>query len=440
MKWWVVTCCLLGWLSNCTWAANPEQHLLQKIAQAESHLSATQQRITREKGRLADQLRKLEQQVLDLRTEAAVATRMKDEKSLSLDRLEQRLSQWQEQHNFQSNLVNRFLMRYPTTAAMERSADLPTRLAEVEARAADLNSQLRASWQQDSIVLPNGEVKPSATLKVGPVHWYLDVQREHAGIATVRENGLLTSNYALPDAAYQQLLSLHEQQYGQLFFDPTLGQAMISANSRQTLLQHLQKGGLWVIPILLFALVAVVIALFKVQQLARLPRIVSSQAAEFGNPLAAPTTDARGEVKGMQLALLQIAQTVRDSRERDDQLFLFLQQCKRQLERWIGAIAVTASVSPLLGLLGTVSGMIETFRMMTLFGAGDPEVVSSGIAQALVTTELGLVVAIPSLVVSAILFRRAKSYYQQLESYALVLSNNMDSNDKKSAISAEAQV
>jgi len=59
---------------------------------------------------------------------------------------------------------------------------------------------------------------------------------------------------------------------------------------------------------------------------------------------------------------------------------------------------------------------------MTLFGSGDPEVVSGGIAQALITTELGLVVAIPALVLNALLSRKAKAYYSQLEGFALQLS------------------
>ena len=95
---------------------------------------------------------------------------------------------------------------------------------------------------------------------------------------------------------------------------------------------------------------------------------------------------------------------------------------KHKLDYWLGAIAITAAVSPLLGLLGTVSGMIETFKLMTLFGAGDPAAVSGGISQALVTTELGLVVAIPALLLHALLSRRVKTYYGQLESCGVNLS------------------
>ena len=68
-----------------------------------------------------------------------------------------------------------------------------------------------------------------------------------------------------------------------------------------------------------------------------------------------------------------------------------------KLRRRLPMLAVFATAAPLLGLLGTVAGMIETFQSMTIFGAGDPKVVSSGISLALVATELGLVVAIPIL-------------------------------------------
>ncbi|MFQ5597900.1 MAG: MotA/TolQ/ExbB proton channel family protein [Nitrospiria bacterium] len=66
-----------------------------------------------------------------------------------------------------------------------------------------------------------------------------------------------------------------------------------------------------------------------------------------------------------------------------------------RLERGLSTVAILAAIAPLLGLLGTVTGMIETFQSITLFGTGDPKLMSGGISQALVTTELGLVVAIP---------------------------------------------
>jgi len=65
------------------------------------------------------------------------------------------------------------------------------------------------------------------------------------------------------------------------------------------------------------------------------------------------------------------------------------------LERFLWLVKTVSVVSPLLGLLGTVTGMIQTFQAITLFGAGDPKMMAGGISEALVTTMLGLTVAIP---------------------------------------------
>jgi len=79
------------------------------------------------------------------------------------------------------------------------------------------------------------------------------------------------------------------------------------------------------------------------------------------------------------------------------------------IKRFLPTLAVFAAIAPLLGLLGTVSGMIETFQAITLFGTGDPKLMSGGISIALVTTELGLVVAIPLVLLHSWLAGLAKS-------------------------------
>ena len=72
-------------------------------------------------------------------------------------------------------------------------------------------------------------------------------------------------------------------------------------------------------------------------------------------------------------------------------------------ERFNTILMVIAAIAPLLGLLGTVTGMIATFDIITEFGTGDPKLLSAGISEALITTKLGLMVAIPTLVVGNVL-------------------------------------
>jgi biopolymer transport protein ExbB len=88
------------------------------------------------------------------------------------------------------------------------------------------------------------------------------------------------------------------------------------------------------------------------------------------------------------------------------------------LSRGLPTVAVLAAVSPLLGLLGTVTGMIETFQQITLFGTGDPKMMSGGISQALVTTQLGLSVAIPLVLFHSLLTGRANRLVEKLGKYS----------------------
>ncbi|MEO1201474.1 MAG: MotA/TolQ/ExbB proton channel family protein [Pseudomonadota bacterium] len=98
------------------------------------------------------------------------------------------------------------------------------------------------------------------------------------------------------------------------------------------------------------------------------------------------------------------------------------------LNRGLPTVAVLAAVSPLLGLLGTVTGMIETFQSITLFGTGDPKLMSGGISQALVTTQLGLAVAIPLVLLHSLLTGRVNRLVETLGKHSsdLITDRELD--------------
>ena len=85
------------------------------------------------------------------------------------------------------------------------------------------------------------------------------------------------------------------------------------------------------------------------------------------------------------------------------------------LEKSLNLLKIIAAVAPLLGLLGTVTGMIITFQAITIFGAGDPKAMAGGISGALVTTVLGLCVAIPTVLLHTIVSGRSKKIIHILE-------------------------
>lgn len=94
-----------------------------------------------------------------------------------------------------------------------------------------------------------------------------------------------------------------------------------------------------------------------------------------------------------------------------------------RIERFGATIVVIATVAPLVGLLGTVSGIIRTFEAITLFGNADPKLLSGGISEALIATEFGLAVAIPSLLVGHILLGWGHTVMSRVENSALRLIN-----------------
>lgn len=410
-------------LARPTMAVTPEQSVLNQIQQAKQQLNTTEKSVLKQRIALSKELEQLEQEVLGLRNETAVARRKMDERTLSLSQLEHRLSSWQEQQDFQRNLLDRFLQQSGMSFQQLDPLTLADKLVQARHVSSQLKSAIYPTWQPQQLVLSSGEIAQANTLKIGPITWFIDANSQQAGLASKQDNMLKT--IAVFDASqYDDLALLASSQSGSVLVDPTLGRAATKQGAEESLLQHVVKGGIWVVPILFFGLIATLIGLFKLTQLWKLPGVVTTPSTAELNQWLAGAGQRYAAIKDKQLALLNIAKQAVSIKERDDALFAALQRDKHQLERWNNVIAVTAAVAPLLGLLGTVSGMIETFQMMTAFGTSDPEIISGGIAKALVTTELGLVVAIPALILNAILSRKAKHYYEQLESFALVISND----------------
>ena len=104
-----------------------------------------------------------------------------------------------------------------------------------------------------------------------------------------------------------------------------------------------------------------------------------------------------------------------------------------ELERFLNTLGTIAGVSPLLGLLGTVGGIIKSFNAITSGGMGDPRLLSGGIAQALVTKVAGLMVAIPSLIAYRYLRGRVDRIVIEIEKDAISLADALEAADEAAA-------
>ena len=107
----------------------------------------------------------------------------------------------------------------------------------------------------------------------------------------------------------------------------------------------------------------------------------------------------------------------------EEALFEKLVTIKPRLDRFLPFLGLTAAAAPLMGLLGTVLGIIKTFQAMAIYGTGNAKNFSAGISEALITTAEGLVVAIPVLVLHGIMKSLAKGKFNEVEGIAIALMN-----------------
>ena len=194
--------------------------------------------------------------------------------------------------------------------------------------------------------------------------------------------------------------------------DPTRGQLLGLLIQTPSLMERVQQGSYVGYTIIAMGLAGLIIALWRMAVLQRVRRAVLAQLrtseADEGNPL------------GRILAAYEA------SRDKTlDALSLTLDEAIMRetpaLERYQGIIKVFAALAPLLGLLGTVVGMILTFQQLTLFGTGDPKLMAGGISQALMTTVLGLVVAIPLILLHSLVSSTSRALVEILEEQSVGL-------------------
>jgi biopolymer transport protein ExbB len=213
--------------------------------------------------------------------------------------------------------------------------------------------------------------------------------------------------------------------------DVTSGDAIRVEEARTGFLEHVKKGGFVMIPLVAVGLVAGVLAVWKTAELGTI-RVFA------GGDVARAVAFARtGEVERAKACTARLKEPLRslvsEAIEHRDSPRDHLEEIMHEhvlgslprLERHLGTLAVLGGVAPLLGLLGTVTGMIHTFQLVTVFGSGDARLLSGGISEALVTTEFGLAVAIPVLLVHAFLARRARVIVGALERTAVAMVNDM---------------
>ena len=173
---------------------------------------------------------------------------------------------------------------------------------------------------------------------------------------------------------------------------------------------YLEAGGPIMLPLLAVSVWLWMLILIKAWELIRYRR-------------AERPSRGLGAGQGWQAAILADFRSQKTHAPEDDARLLkrlILRQAAH-LDRHVGTILVLASLAPLIGLLGTVSGMITTFEVISLFGTGNASALAGGISEALITTQTGLVVALPGLVAGNFIRRRVERLKARMERFRLGL-------------------
>ena len=189
--------------------------------------------------------------------------------------------------------------------------------------------------------------------------------------------------------------------------DPSRGAILGLLIQTPGLSERVSQGGVVGYIIIGLLIIGLLLSAERIFRLTIVSRSVNAQSKDVDNPnddnplgrvLSAYHSNQSADVETLELKL-------------DDAILKELPA----LERGINFIKLLSSVAPLLGLLGTVTGMIVTFQAITLFGTGDPKLMAGGISQALVTTVLGLTAAIPLVLLHSVAQQRSRSIQQVLE-------------------------
>lgn len=531
----------------------------QKLEESIEELNRLRERVAAEKIPLSSELSTLESELEEVRAEYQQTTRTLDSRTLDLTNLRNEIESRKEEATFLSNLLGQYIRNFESRLHIAEIQLYQDSLEEARLAPENSNLSKQEVYQAQSELLTvsldrlndilggfrfdgtavntEGIVKNGTFVMIGPAAIFRSEDSEDVGTVQQRlgslEPTIIAFNAPEDTEAAAELVVRGE---GYFPLDPTLGNAHKVESTEETLLEHVQKGGVVMYPIFALAAAALLVALVKwfgmilirkpsqkrINSLLKSVSEYDKEAAEqkakkmskaevsaandfvswfFGGVIfgvvvfvviyfqrwffpgalvgtrlsfideipsgvgfwlrgtgfalvAGVASGAVGVVWGLVRFVLQFlfgyspigrmlqvgVEHIEEPRDLiEEVMYERVMETRLKLERFLPFIAISAASAPLLGLLGTVTGIIETFKLITVFGSGDVKTLSGGISEALITTEFGLIVAIPSLLLHAFLSRRVRSIINQMEQAAVSFANQVSKTHyKKTNVIREA--
>jgi biopolymer transport protein ExbB len=445
----------------------------EQLDESVRELAELYDRMAKEKLPLTEELGKLQSELQMVRARHREVTREYDLGVLTETNLKTQIKEREDTADYLSNLLTEYvrnlesrlhiseIQRYEELLEKAKNAPGDPNLTQeqkyriqielVNASLGRLEEALGATRFKGEAVDAGGLVRKGDIVLVGPAAVFRSEDGRTVGAVETRlgspQPAVVPFGNPQDEAAAGKLVAGGE---GRFPLDPTLGNAHKIESTEETLWQHIKKGGPLMVfevnygsgadgpevlhlpgPILLLGAAAMLVALYKWISLAFLRRTSQAKIGTLLNAVAdrdesaarKQVKDIKGPVGDMLRAGVEHLRHPRELIE--EVMYEKVLSTRLKLQRLLPFVALSASSAPLLGLLGTVTGIISTFKLITVYGSGDVKTLSGGISEALITTEFGLIVAIPSLLLYAFLSRKARGTVDQMEKTAVAFVNQV---------------
>lgn len=418
-----------------------------RLQQAAGELNRTREHIAREKAPLLKELRSAEDGIIALERETVRLTTDQENAASNKRRLLRDIEEQRKTTAYVTTLAGDALKAFSTGLPPGEQAIVGDGLQQLQEKldasaatgtgavvALDIADFMLARTERvlgghltsaEALNAGDNRLEAGTLAFAGPEVFFAPAGGGPAGLVRMREGSRQPVYY--PQAAWPaaESAALFTGQLGSIPADPTGGKALRLQQTAGSVGEYISKGGKVAWVIVAVGLVALLLMLHKFWDVATMRVDTSARVTGF---LRAVATGSRREASA---ALGGLGRTTREIfaeglRHLDgpagileEKLEAVLLGQRLHFERRLPLLAVIATAAPLMGLLGTVVGMVKTFTLITVFGTGNAAKLSSGISEVLVATELGLAVAIPALVVHGFLAHRINKNLAVLERQAL---------------------
>ena len=428
------------------------------LQKALTDLADARKQVEAERLPMARNLTELEQKLIDRKAEYGKSQRFQDNQLVELNQLKQEARRASDEVKYIDALVSEYAKAFrsrlsfieePRYVAMfdavdkaavtpdlspaqrfsQRTVLLTTSLTRAEAALGGEIFDGRALDQQ-------GTVQKGKVALIGPVASFAASSGQTAGLLQQVMNKTDPSVADVDVAIANSSRTLVTTGSGQLSLDPTLGNAFKLSALKESFYEKIAAGGWVMAPLLGMGLASILVALVKWFQFSRVRLATEKDLQTVLRHVEANEQDkalahARG-IRGYSGDLLATAVEHVDEKKEyiEEILYEKMLSARTKLERGLAFLSLTATVGPLMGLLGTVMGMIATFKLISSFGSGDPKVLAAGISEALIATASGMCVAIPALLLHAFLSRKCKGIIGSMEQTAVGFINGVPNEEK----------